>query len=705
MYTMGVGKDDSSKPSCMYSTTFGNRLTANTTAVNDGNWHYVCCVFSHNDWLDIYVDGNKEGRRDTNDDGGDLNEKEYISLGSSTTTAGLKWRWYGGLDDYMVWNRTLTSTEISEIYNNGSLSLGPIEEESTVVTIHNPLNSSYWTANDTLVKFRAVSENNATFNISAVLDGSIIYTNSSYINNTNISFYYNLSGGYHNLTVNATDTSYNTSSSRFFTINEYEIQSNDITSDTNVFEGDNHRFTIPIRYNPDLIASSISTLFWNGTNKGNTTSNGDNGTHFSNMKAITIGNATYNDSITFLFQNYITYDNGTVRIANSSAVAQTVYEIFIGNCTTPAWINTTALKFYIYYAANRSVYNATLDVDLDVWSLNTSFVKDYSFSYGNAASHNLCIYPAWANFTLDMLAESDFDGFAKRTYYLNDTNVDNTTESINLYLLDDGDAEALLIYVKDTSNRLQEDIYVSMLRYYPSVGTYVTVAIMKTDANGQAFTYVDLDDVWYKWILTKDGVVERDYSPAIIPDTSDDPEELTLYLEPTEYEFFHYISDISYNCTVNKTSEVIRCTVADTSGMMTTFCLKVDRMDSTGYVNECYSCDTSSGTTLTCSLSSTGNKTYRYELRSAFTDTEYIVYVGWVSFLGEMTAYGLTGVFLALLIIMTMSFVGLWSPAASIIGGTIGLVVSVMLNLVVISPGIVVGIIIASGIIAIKGRW
>lgn len=366
---------------------------------------------------------------------------------------------------------------------------------------------------------------------------------------------------------------------------------------------------------------------------------------------------------------------------------------------------TQTIIFHNYYEANQSIANGTLDVTFDILDSHGNQTNNYSFEFSANETHSICIYPTWDSYQVDMMAEYDATGFAQRTYYLDNETIDNTTTDINLYLLDDGDASILIVYVRDSSDQLQANITVEQVKYFVGSGEEITVAILMTDANGKATTYVDLDSTWYKWILIKDGVTERTYSAGIISDTSASPEELTLYLAATEYEYFHYIDELSHECVEDRTNERITCMVTDGSGLMTEFCLRVWRWEATGYVDIGTNCSTTSGTNVSYALTSTENKTFAYRLFAEFPASSYLVTTGYMSFLAELVIYGLTGVFVAMLVVMTMAFVGLWSPAASIVGGTVGLIVSAWLNLIVLSPVIVVGIVICAGIMAIRGRW
>lgn len=94
-----------------------------TTTVNDGNWHHLVLVFDDaNDTGYLYIDGSEElsatGRTTTN-----------INFGAGFPTIGkVLQNWVsssvyyfdGIIDEFAIWNRPLSSTEVGELYNSGA---------------------------------------------------------------------------------------------------------------------------------------------------------------------------------------------------------------------------------------------------------------------------------------------------------------------------------------------------------------------------------------------------------------------------------------------------------------------------------------------------------------------------------------------------------------------------------------------------------
>jgi len=93
----------------------GEIRATDNVVTNDGNWHHV--VYTRNDINNnykLYVDGiRKDSIADTY---GNLANTSSFIIGSTGITSNY---WNGGIDDIGVWNRELTPSEITQVYNNG----------------------------------------------------------------------------------------------------------------------------------------------------------------------------------------------------------------------------------------------------------------------------------------------------------------------------------------------------------------------------------------------------------------------------------------------------------------------------------------------------------------------------------------------------------------------------------------------------------
>jgi len=151
-------------------------------------------------------------------------------------------------------------------------------------------------------------------------------------------------------------------------------------------------------------------------------------------------------------------------------------------------------------------------------------------SLGQALSgHNnytLCLFPDSASINVNAWIEYDATNYSNRKYFLQNYELNNESNTLNLYLLDDIITSDIIINVfdKNKGTPLQEAM-VKVQRYYPqfaneSIAAYKTVEIGKTDVNGETLSKLILGDVWYRFIV--------EYPAGTIVYTSDVERILTV---------------------------------------------------------------------------------------------------------------------------------------------------------------------------------
>lgn len=294
-----------------------------STNLTQNTWYHIICTFSDGVWK-MYLNGIEEGTLFGNTSTTlDTSTVPLRIMGEERTSESF----FGNIDETSIYSRIIGQTEAQERYWNGInnlTSLGPntLEFPPIDITITAPTAITFWTATDFLFNFSAISDMNTTFEMNATLDGVLIFNNTTYVNGSDVILFQNVSGGSHNFTVIAQDEEGTTQKSVIFTINNTKIE--EVIFNTPVFETSTQAFNITIRINPDLIQSITSTLFYNSTNIGTTTST-NNGTHILGQRLFTIPLIrTNNTNLSFVFENNITFFNGTSILENSTEENQTV---------------------------------------------------------------------------------------------------------------------------------------------------------------------------------------------------------------------------------------------------------------------------------------------------------------------------------------------------------------------------------------------
>jgi hypothetical protein len=84
---------------------------------NNGNWHLVVVTCSRSGNMVIYVDNVSDGSASTSTVTGSVNSANGFALGANFAGGSL---FDGSIDEFGLWNRVLTSTEIGHLWNGGA---------------------------------------------------------------------------------------------------------------------------------------------------------------------------------------------------------------------------------------------------------------------------------------------------------------------------------------------------------------------------------------------------------------------------------------------------------------------------------------------------------------------------------------------------------------------------------------------------------
>ena len=363
--------------------------------------------------------------------------------------------------------------------------------------------------------------------------------------------------------------------------------------------------------------------------------------------------------------------------------------------------NTTALRFTLYDEENRTTaMNGSLEAAFHYWSGDDFFNQTFNFT--NQSVFDFCVFPTWGNFNLNATIEYTSTGYDTRNYFLVNFEISNTTESINLYAIEDSLGTNIEFEVLNSYHVEQEGVIVKAQRYFTADDDYLTVGMGRTGYDGKTMI-PQRQYVYYRFILERDGVVLNTYSPQILIDTSQE-----LYIDAEQlFEFFEYWDSLAYTCTYNNATYILSCTFSDTSGHMVEVYLYVtEKRPAQMFVTVCEDSSTSNAGTLTCNVSDYQDSTLHYELRGRFSSdpTLFTMVSAWLEFAQPALNLGLMGILMAFVITITLSFVGLWNPAISILFALTGVVISFAFGLLQVTFASVIALGIVAGIIIYKVR-
>jgi len=380
-----------------------------------------------------------------------------------------------------------------------------------------------------------------------------------------------------------------------------------------------------------------------------------------------------------------------------------VYRIILTDCSSLS--QTESLILSLKDEESDSKLNGTIEATFDVWKTG-EIKRNYAWKFENVYNASICIYPSWATYTIDAMLQYYANDYPDRTYYIY-TEISNQTKQVDLYLLPSNLADTVVIYIVDENGNKVENAIVKIQRYYVGSNAYKTVAQVKTDYEGKGVTFLRVNEIYYRFIIERNFTVLRETEPTIIicQQSVCPPYPITLGIsESKPAEYFQYLGKIAYSCSVNEETNILRCTVDDTSQLMQKARLIVDRKGALRFEPICDSEDSSSAITFTCDLGNRTNQVYRYKLIAYFPKTYQILAQEILDYTTSLIAWGSQGLLLSFLLITTLFFVGIFSPVASIVFAFLGIIAGYLLGLLPISISSLIGLGIAIAILLWKLR-
>ena len=498
----------------------------------------------------------------------------------------------------------------------------------------------------------------------------------------NYSIDYDTSGG-----TSSTDTSLTTTEVNQTVLWGYYIEGYNIGEGDNL-EGDNVKAETNISdYGKG--DTDVSTYF-NGTTKQDTTPEDQTVKEFTAPK------------ISSLNKDFDSYSNLTVNWDGRSFVRQsnidtlTVHQMKLTDCSGSY---PTSYNFTLIDEENK---NTTLSGDLEIRFdvKNNDLERSWPFDFSGSDSYQVCMYPSWGEYRTSGMAQywSDPD-YPDRNYYLVNATVDNSTNDIPMYLLEDSLASRVDITIEDSNGNPMKNVVVRIERYYIGKDKYLTVGMSKSDSYGEALSFLRINEIYYKFTLYKDGELLEKFEPMII--TSG---EVTLQVGGKDLTTaYDYKEGISYNCEYDDKSEYLACEIEDSTGMANEVCL-IGK--TTGVATgEPYNKTCGQSTTMTLMLNMSeaihNNQTINWDLYAYDNNEKYWLTSDVISF-GAGTVYGLTGVLTSLILLCVLAGVGYWNPAVGIGLSAMSVAVSWALGLLSISWGPVAALFVTAGILMYK---
>lgn len=452
-----------------------NSITNNSDYILNQTWSHLVAVFTTNGTSYLYLNGSRIGTNAVLVNG--INPTIYnTTIGNKHTNLGVRNNFSGILDEVAVWNRSLSASEISDLWNGGAgIEFGSLPN---VFLVSPPDNTN--TTNLTIEFICNTTSRIALDNVTFYLNGVANETNTTGLNNTDYIFEKNLTYGDYNWTcgvynidadqANATAV-WDITIQPFYTIGqEYNTTSHETKEET---------FVINITTNGTAVSSA--NLVYNGSTTSATVTSigGDNYTIYDTID-IPLGSGT-ND---FHFD----IDIGSLS-ANSSTTSQFVNEITYAICNstlTTTYLNITFKNETwgeeFVPAAISSIWNYWVGTGSNFKSLsviNSTENFNYTFCFNNTA--------------LDIIANVSMiyeNSYSQQRNFEEELDLSNTTTHQVLYLLPTSEGIFVTFQVVNIAEQVISGVSVNVTQ----AGTLIESAT--TDDAGLVIFFLDPDETY-----------------------------------------------------------------------------------------------------------------------------------------------------------------------------------------------------------------
>lgn len=420
-------------------------------------------------------------------------------------------------------------------------------------------------------------------------------------------------------------------------------------------------------------------LNWTGADNTNCTLNDTKWTMYSIVHNVTgYGEFTYKNNTGLSDGNYSLTANCSSALpgwtSGYASVNFTLNTSFsFDDCTINGF---QVLNFTTYNMTNNLQINTSINYNFDYYV--GIYHKNYSTSSLSTASKLFCInQDIGSSFKADITIEYGVNGGYNFNYITSATTLTIPVQNISLYITDD--TTLAKFTVTDNTGTKIENVYISILKWDIATSTFKLQNQLKTDLNGEALGYITLYNTWYKFILTYGGVVYLDTEPAKVSSTT---VNFVINFASDYYETGTTSLNMYSVLAFSNTSHVFTNTYANKPTTATQVCMEVQQQSLNGVIDVGTTCDTAVSGSLLISLIGDPNGTYTADSYTVIDSKNIQLRTLSVDFDTTWRQFGMMGVFVSFLLIVSVVMIGLWNIAAAILFMTIGFIVTNIMGLI-----------------------
>lgn len=439
-------------------------VESNIGSINyTGDWRHLVLVSDGTgaSGLRIYLDNESLALNTLSDT---LDGTTYVNgnllIGAYTSILSNQYMFNGSIDEIGIWNRNLSSSEVSSLWNNGD---GLQYYNDTYI-------SSLFTPNDGLttysrdVTFNCSGEGKTSSdiiqNLTLYLDDIANYTLTDGIDNFTEIYHTieNINSGSHNWNCGGYSTSGEAFNSSQRTFTSYTLLENSLTYNSIAYESQNNQFRINISYDSSTYSSITAKLVYNNTAYTATKSGtGDTVEFYKTVSAPKVSTMT---NVSWYWN--FTLVNGGNTYYNTSTYNQSINNIYFGLCNST--LNTKYLNISFKDELNNSRVNSTVSTAIFYYWLD-DVTKNETFSFSNSTAHleyDFCY--GTQNNTINIFYTFPYSATGYHPRSITESkSLSNITTNKTLYVLPITDAfyTGTIFQVINLANQPLSDVYVN----------------------------------------------------------------------------------------------------------------------------------------------------------------------------------------------------------------------------------------------------
>lgn len=439
-----------------------------------------------------------------------------LTAAPMTGTANLNIQYFGrftsatnglnaSLDEFGIWNRTLTATEIAELYTGAT--------PTSTVSLNSPVDGA-----------KIIFGNN-TFNCSAAGNG---------VNVSNISIFHNITGTWALNFTNINPTNASSYSTLFGidygvpkvfdwtcqacfgdgscafalsnrTINYTGFADNGITYNPVSSSGNTEAFSWNVSISPSDTLSSAIFRYAGVSYPASILSEG--GGNYLIFRAINVPTTQAN----YTFNFSLVASSGTY---NSETKGQYVYNTLIDNCST---YTNSLLNFTMLDEETLLPINGTIEVTTNLYIPNTPILSatyNTSLNYVNGFKSGICINNITNNYTLSYtIKHYGNSSYFKKYRTIQSQLISNVTvpQNITLYNLLTTSGFAFTISITGTTSTT--GLLVEAQKQYVAQNQFILIESAVTDSNSNVILHLIPQSEVYTFVVSLNGVVLGSFTP------------------------------------------------------------------------------------------------------------------------------------------------------------------------------------------------